>query len=383
MRVLIVADELFASRERSLLTRLEVGLADEGIVVAYAVPRKIIDETPGSAADLSGVFSKVVPYSPAPFALARRFAAADLERGLSELPGDFETIDVVHVFGGAAWDLAATVADHLEAPLAVEAWRAGLQDAARTLVSTTDRIDRTIFIASDPSIERELTHVSSPSSRQAPGLMPRTRCVPWGVLTPMERRTHEESAGKGRPASVMLIGSGRDGDSWNAALEGCADSIRAGLDLLIFADALGARRSELWSKARSLSLLDRLSLIEDLESRRDLMLHGDLVLLPESRGEQRSVVLQCMANELLVIAAADPCSSVLQDGRTCVAVSARAREPWAQAISRLLGDPVAARSLIESARLFVQMHRKASDHIKGVQAVYAELASGNAIKFNR
>ncbi|MCX5689690.1 MAG: hypothetical protein NTV94_07895 [Planctomycetota bacterium] len=383
MRVLIVADELFASRERSLLTRLEVGLADEGIIVAYAVPRKIIDDTPGSAADLSGVFSKVVPYSPAPFALARRFAAADLERGLSELPGDFETIDVVHVFGGAAWDLAATVADHLEAPLAVEAWRAGLEDTARTLVSTSDRIDRTIFIASDPSIERELNHVAQPSSRNATALTPRTRCVPWGVLTPAEHRAATESPGTARPASVMLIGSGRDSDAWNAALQGCADAIRGGLDLLIFADALAARRSELWARARSLSLLDRLSLIEDLESRRDLMLHGDLVLLPESRGEQRSVVLQCMASELLVIAAADPHSSVLQDGRTCVAVSHRSKDSWASAISRLLSDPVAAKTLVESARFFVQMHRKASDHIRGVQAVYAELTSGNAIKFSK
>lgn len=381
MRVLIVADELFASRERSLLTRLEVGLADEGIVVAYAVPRKIIDDTPGSAADLSGVFSKVVPYSPAPFALARRFAAADLERGLSELPGDFDVIDVVHVFGGAAWELAASVADHLEAPLAVEAWRAGLHAAAKSLVTPTDRIDRTIFIASDPSIERELTHSAQPSSRHASTAAPRTRCVPWGVLTPSERRISTGTAGTSRPASVMLIGSGRDAEAWAAALQGCADAIRSGLDLLIFADALAARRSELWSRARTLSLLDRLSLIEDLESRRDLMLHGDLVLLPESRGEQRSVVLQCMASELLVIAASDPHSSVLQDGRTCISVSHRSKESWASAIGRVLGDPAAARAQVESARLFVQMHRKASDHIKGVQAVYAELASGSAFKF--
>ncbi len=38
MRILIIADESFASRERAMLSRLEVGLADEGVRVVHVIP---------------------------------------------------------------------------------------------------------------------------------------------------------------------------------------------------------------------------------------------------------------------------------------------------------------------------------------------------------
>ena len=50
MRVLILADGLFATRERALLSRLEVGLADEGVRVVQATP----EDVPASAAGLAG-----------------------------------------------------------------------------------------------------------------------------------------------------------------------------------------------------------------------------------------------------------------------------------------------------------------------------------------
>jgi hypothetical protein len=383
MRVLIVADELFASRERSLLTRLEVGLADDGVLVAYAVPQQVIDDTPGGAADISGVFTKVVPYTPPSMPLARRFAAAELERGLCALPGDFDSIDVVHVFGGSAWNLAAQVADELEAPLAVELWRAGLAGPARDLVSAGDRIERTLFIAADPKLEREYQDMPGTNSRHVPPPALRVRSIPWGVLSPQERRSHPQAPGVAQPAAVMLVGSGFDVAAWTATLKGCHEAIRSGLDLLLFADVLAAKRSNLWAVARSLGLLDRLSLIDNLESRRDLVLHGDLLLLPEARGEQRSIILQAMAAEMLVIAAADDNSSILQSDRTCVTLDPTNVGQWTAELRRLLTDRAAALTLAESAKFFIQMHRRASDHVRGVLKAYSDLTASDTLPFPR
>jgi hypothetical protein len=381
MRVLIVADDLFATRERSLLTRLEVGLADEGVLVVYAVPQRVIDATPGGAAELSGVFTKVVPYNPSSFSIGRRLAVSELELKLASLEGGGEAFDLVHVFGGGAWSLAASIADHLEIPLVVEAWRAGLAEQARQLVAEGPRLDRTLFIAPDPDTERELTAVASGSSRQASLPAPRTRCIPWGVLTPSERRTRDPGAGTSAPATIMLVGSGRDAAAWQAAIKGCRRAVEQGLDVLIFADAQAARRSDLWSVARDCSMLDRLSLIDDLESRRDLVLHGTVLAIPEARGEQHSITLEAMACEMIVIAARDSHSSLLQDGRTCIAVDPGSIDQWAASLTRMIRDHAAAVTLTESARLFVQVHRKASEQIRGVLAAYADVTSKGSIPF--
>src|SRR5213595_3029987 len=97
LRVLILADEFFASRERGLLTRLEVGLADEGVRVIHAVPEGTKTEAPG------GVFSRVLTYSPKTLILTRSLAVRKLGRAIADMdeteePGD---IDIIHVFGGS------------------------------------------------------------------------------------------------------------------------------------------------------------------------------------------------------------------------------------------------------------------------------------------
>jgi hypothetical protein len=381
MRVLIVADELFASRERSLLTRLEVGLADEGVRVVYAVPQSVMESTPGGAAELSGVFTRVVTYNAPGLAIGRRLAALELERKLADLPGDHDTVDVVHVFGGAAWRLASMIADHVNAPLAVEVWRAGMAEAARSLVAEARAVDRTLFIAADPLIERELLAAGGSTSRTGQSTSLRTRCIPWGVLAGAERRARDPDAGTATPASVMMIGSGRDAGAWRAALKGCSQAVASGLDLLVFADALAARRSELWTYARELGMLDRLSLIDDLESRRDLVLHGHVLMLPEARGEQHSITLESMAAGLIVMSATDPNSTVLQPGRTCACLDASSSTHWTDLLTRLLRDHAAAATLTEIARLHVQVHRKASDHVRGVLAAYSDLTRPGSLPF--
>jgi len=179
----------------------------------------------------------------------------------------------------------------------------------------------------------------------------------------------------------MMIGNGRDARAWAAALSGIALAAAEGQDFLIFADSLAARRADLWTLARSLKLLDRLSLIEELEGRRDLMLHGDILMLPEAGGEQRSVVLEAMACGMLLVAAHDKESSVLQEGRTAALVANNTAQSWAACLTDLIRNPAKSVALAASAHLFVQVHRRASDHVRGVISAYEYLATGESIPF--
>lgn len=68
MRAVLVLDSLFATRERELISRLEIGLADEGVRVAHAVPwTDLIGQQ-------AGLYSVSVGYVPTglPFTLPQR-----------------------------------------------------------------------------------------------------------------------------------------------------------------------------------------------------------------------------------------------------------------------------------------------------------------------
>jgi hypothetical protein len=372
MRVLILADEFFASRERGLLTRLEVGLADEGVRVIHAVPEGTKAEAP------EGVFSRVLTYSPKTLILTRPLAVRKLGRAIAEMdqtdePGD---VDIIHVFGGSVWGLGADLALEVGAALALEVWRAGLVPRAQSFHFSDRSVqdEPLLLMAPDPVLERALKDV--PQGQLAHP----TRLAAWGVLTPA---TPREILAPGRAPSVMLVGTGRDAGAFKVALEGLAAVARDQPDLLLFCDALAARRTDLWPLARKLGLLHNLSLIEELEGRRDLLLQGDVLVQPEAHGEQRSVLLEAMASGLVVIAAQDPMVSSLQDGVTARLVNKASKEGWTGVLRDVITNAEKSRQLAASAREFIRTHRRASDHVKAVLTAYEWLMSDEPIPFQK
>ncbi|CAG0954294.1 hypothetical protein PHYC_00374 [Phycisphaerales bacterium] len=346
MRVLILTDAFFASRERSMLERLEVGLADEGVRVIHAAPETVANAQPG------GVFTRTVSYSPRILTITRKLAAARLAR-IVEQAGElaYEGVDVVHVFGGSAWSLGADTAAALGASLVLEVWRAGLVERARSI---EPRGHRTLFIAPDPAIERSLA--GGAESRPV-------RLAAWGTVAEPSLRP---ILAPDRAPSAMIVGSGRDAPAFAAALRGLADVASTRKDLLIFCDAVAARRSGLWALARKLNLLPQFSLIDELESRRDLLLQGDILIQPDAHGEARSTVLEAMATGMIVLAASDPMVSVLIDARTARLVPPAESAGWTRVVSDVLSNPDRARALAATAQEFVRTNRRASDHVRAV-----------------
>lgn len=361
MRVLILADERFASRERSLLSRLEIGLADEGVRIVHAVPSS------STVIEPAVVFTRSVSFEARGWAWDRRARVGQLVRrvlALGEEPEE-QTIDLVHVFGGSMWKFGAMVARELGAELALDVWRSGLVDRA-VRIQSRER-GTAAFFAPDPAIERALA---------AGGLAGAVRLTPWGVHCPSSPRAVLAAE---RSASLMFVGTGRDPAWFMAAFRGAARCLRRFESTMIFMDSDAARRSGVWDAARRDGLSDRLTLIEDFEARRDLLLQGDILVLPEASGEARTITLDAMAGGMVVAAAADPFVSALVDRQTALLVPQPSEAAWESVLSGVLQEPASIAGLVRSARDFVKAGRRASDHVAAVLNAYSWMSASRKI----
>ncbi|MBX3408877.1 MAG: hypothetical protein KF859_03215 [Phycisphaeraceae bacterium] len=381
MRVLILTDEVFASCERPMLTRLDIGFADEGVRVIHAVPAPLLESTPGGSPVLAGVFSQFISYSPNTLAFTRGLTVRRMVRAIEELIGPEERIGVVHVYGGAAWSLGCDLAGALGASLVLEVWRPALRE--RALAVHAQLKEPPLLLAPDPAIAKALDRLEITSDirgeRARGDGLPPVRCVPWGVVSPPDPPV---VSFENHQISAVMVGHGADPANWAAALRGLAMLAYEGREVLIFADARAASRVGLWREARRLDLLSRLSMIEELESRRDLTLRGDMLFLPEARGEQRSITLDAMSTGMLVVAANDPANSLLQEGRTATLVNGTDPGAWLAACRRFIEEPAFAAAQGRSAHQFVRQERRASDHVRGVIQAYEWLGSNQSIPFS-
>lgn len=377
MRVLILTDESFASRERSMLSRLEVGLVDDGIRVIHGMPRK------AAAWHHPEVFSQFVEYESKGSALSRGWRVRQVLRSLEELTdGDGSPADVIHCFGQGCWGFGSELAGLTGASLAIELWCAELVGQSVRIRSTRGRtqgdssgragaggIQTPVYFVSDPALERAVR-------TQDPNLQ--MRLTPWGVHTPGQALS---ILTPDRTVSVMLIGSGRDPAAINAALQGIAQVAARHDEIMVFADGAVIRAAGSWTTVRKLGLLGRFTLIPDMEARRELGLRADILLMPEARGEQRSLLLDAMAHGMLVIAATDPLCSALSDGRTARLVDKPTADRWSAALGWALDDRDNARSLAWGGREHVRLNRRASSYVASVVDAYEWMSAGEAIPF--
>jgi glycosyltransferase involved in cell wall biosynthesis len=363
MRAVILADTSFSIRERSMLSRLEVGLADEGVRVIHALPQR------AASWHQPGVFSQPAVYLDEGLPLSLRWRVQKFALALEALAGPTERpADIVHIFGEHAWEFGCQLASQLGAALALEVWCANLARRAVRVRSGPEHSPAACLAPSE-AIET-MVREHDPA---AP-----VRVTPWGVHTPPAPR---EILSADRVWSALILGSGRDSQAMLAALEGLAGALGSHPELMTFADAEAVTSANLWPSVKRLGILDRFTMIPDVEARRDPVLRMDILICPEARGEYRSIVLDAMATGMLVIAAADPAVSYLIDGTTAKLVEGRTAEAWKAAIETSLQNPAASRDLAQNARAYVRENCRASGHVAAVMDVYEWLTAGETIPF--
>lgn len=349
MRVLFIVDAVFAVRERPLISRLEVGLADEGVGVVLALPEKAVIST---EMDLLG---DPVRYRLAGFALTRAIRARQFVRRLAP-PGESPGIDLIHAFGGASWSFAGEVASLLGVPVALEVWRGGLCERARAF--RADGSLPVLLLAPGRAIERRLL---------AEGGGGMVRLARWGGSVPPEPATPLR---EGQMAGIMLTGNGRDATGFAAAFDAAARLASSRDDVMIFIDGDAARQAGLWRRAQRQSVTDKLTLIDRMEERRDLVLRADIFVHPERLHEHRTLLLDAMAAGLPVVAAADDAVEALIDGRTAVIVPRPEPDAWEQALVGLLDDRPRARAIGAAAREYIRDGRRFTSYVASILDAY-------------
>jgi hypothetical protein len=361
MHVLILADRSMALRERAMLMRLEVGLADEGVRVVHGVPR-----APGDAQP-QGLYSTAVAYDDSALAVGRtrrvrRFLHA-VERAEQDAVGGEPGFDIVHAFGVGCWPFALEIARQTGAGVLLELWRSSAIAQAAVLASRQHPTDMRFAVSESP-IAAEL--------RKRAGAAVVVR-APWGVHASSAPRP--AFAGT-RPLAAALLADAGDARATRAALAGLAEATSAaGVEFLLFLgteDGAPAREAAVWSAARKLGILDRLSMVPEMEARREPVLQMDMLLLPEPTGRERTLALEAMGSGMIVVAVADPFIESLADGVTARLIAQQTPEAWRAGLTGLLSDRAAAADLGRSAHAWVRDHRAASSQVADVLRAYAQ-----------
>jgi len=362
MRVLILADRSFAARERDLLTRVQVGLIDEGIRVVEALPAEVADPD-------ANPLIPTIPYSDRVALLASRARTRRLIRSLQAIDPPlapaatpFALVDVIHVFGETAWPLALAVAEITGAALAIECASGQALRSVGAFEKSCASLETPVvgawFAANDPLARAlESAHPRWPIAQAAWGTHERDR--PFGARPP------------GTPLSISIIASGDDPASilgLLAALAGCA---HLPADAMMFLDAIAfERHPNLWRKARDLNLLDRLSLIDCMEARRDLVLQTDVLAIPEASGQSRSIILDAMISRLAILARSDPLIEATAVPDVAILAPVGTVDAWSDALTRLLANPEYRITLGAAARTYVLTHRPVHKQVEAILRAY-------------
>ncbi len=355
-RVVILASPGFLRRERALLSRLEIGLAAEGVRVVHAVPCE--DEVPDA-----GLYSTMVPYA----ARGLRFTRADrVQRLVDELAevfdGESTDVDIVHCFGASTWAIGFELARQTHACVAAEVWSASLAKQTRSLGRMRGPATPATVLVPDQAMRRLLGRTVAGGN---------LRIAKWGVHCADEPTG---TLGEGQAVGMMLLASGEDQEAIGACLDGLAASIESHPDVMLFIDAAIPGHSVIWKRLRKLDLLDHVSFVPNLEGGRGPTLAASVVLQPEACGFHHSLTLDAMGAGRVVLATPDPLVEALIDGRTVREVPAPTKDAWASAIGVVLDDPGSARALGASAMSYVHEERNASDHLASVLEAYDEMA---------
>lgn len=366
-----MAGRSFALREQVMLRRVAVGLMQEGVTTAIATPRSIGEP------DHAGL-TTLVTYDDLGWSLTTHSRSRMLLQSLTSEEhagwgGSDAPIDVVHAWGHAAWPMAMTVARESSAAVVLDVWSVQAAEQIR-------RSERSASKGREEAIRGAWLAPSRSLLRHAEARAQLWAChlVHWGVHAPEKLPEQESHSDRG----IAVVCSGDLPDATIAMLEGLAAIIPQHPHILVFLDEAAVKKDhEVWRAAQRLGLLDRLSVIADMETRRELILQADLLLLPDIVGEARSVILDAMGEGVVVISDGAAASDALIDGRTALLINERRPEHWAQAIASVLSDDDTRNSIRREAHRMVMTERRVHSHVASLLRVYGELSSPEPIEF--
>ncbi len=381
MRVLLIADTHFATHEHAMLRRIEVAAAEDGRRVVLAHPNTAPTPAPSPFASHiaypSREWRSIKKLTARARAGSLAAALADLELPSPTTEGADRPIDVIHALGDGCWPIAFALADLVGVPICADVHSPrALAEAARIHTSRAKHAPEppVAWLAPDgPALAR--LQSALPAAR--------TRLAPWGVFLPANP-SRALTRAKDVAVSLVIAGSGSDPSAARGVLTGLASLPSDAPPTLLFLDSTFlSHRHSLYRDIRSLNLLDRLSIIDNLEGHRDIALRADVLLLPEALSLHSTLLLDALAAPLGVIAAADPGIEALTASEAPVLLESPTPTSWGEAVLGLLRDPESARHRALKGRPYIERERQASAHTRAVLAAYEALANSGPLPFTQ
>jgi len=374
MQVLILADRVRAENENALLARLEVGLADEGARVIFANPSDVRE---GMASMLC---TRSVKYQQTGLALSRQYRVRRFVEAVGDplepaSDGPREPL-LVYVFGEQSASFASELRRQTGACLLFELYAARQVGPLARLCARTHNVPEgagPVSVITTSEVLAERFRRESPATPVS--------IAPWGMHAPQDEPAEEA----GTPSVCILAdGASQQFGALRASLEGLAAVARKLPDLLVFLDSRAADRPAVWSAARDAGILDRLTVVADVEMRREQVLEAGVLMIPERLGEYRSIVLSAMSEGIPIVAQVDPEVEWLHDSRAEIVrapgsdgiatASPPSSDAWAETITRVISGGAATREKIGAGKAYVRDHHNMATYIKEVLSAYDRAA---------
>ena len=360
MKAALLVSEEWLSQEQPTLRRTIVGLSDASVGVVLVAPRSLEDH-PQEPWTIS---VEALGYTPSRVQWLRDRRILSLADRMRELE-----VDLIHALDESMASAGVALADAMDVPVIFSVWTTG-------------------GVQLVPEPEQDRSAIYAPASRELGRLLQdrlgqqaAVECIPPGVHRVAPGTFHPPFAAPDAPPCFVIVGNGRlDADS-RALLEGIRTADPRLARSMFFYYTTGDDPHTVWEHAETLGLLDRLSMVPSGASARALLTRADALLLPQSLGAVRTVVLEAMAAARPVLAAPDPIADYLIDGVTARFPERREPSCWADGLYDLLQLKDACVRLGRSAQGYVVEHHSPSAFTASLHRLYDRLNSPGLIPF--
>ena len=321
-------------QEHSMLNRLAIGLINEGEQVTRVIPPFQNNDTP----EYEKVVS-IIPrlLSPTHIPLLQR---KEKHAALFDALKKAKTTSIVS-FGNSSFSLSCSMATQLEIPIFQEIY--SIQQVKR--VKRRSIVKR--WLAATPSIERAIIEKVGQG---------RCSLVPLGITPAL----NQEQTFDSQTQCIIVLNASDDAKETRSVL-GILKKIP---NTHVFLECKGRKDHKVWASINDLNMHGQATCLRDVASLRKLIPQADLLVLPFSRMEVSSVLLETMDSGVPVISTHIPGFDMLVDGETAIVVD----QSWEQSIKSLLDDSDLRSRIANNARKLISMNYGSAAQIAAFQA---------------
>lgn len=340
MTIAMIMSQNRLEQEHAMLSRLVVGLMNDGRQVVRIVPTSPDDELAKVERAMSLAKRLSVPM---PVSRLRRSTRTE---EVIEVLEKANTTAIV-TFGKQSLQVAKDVSSILDIPILAEV--VSMKEAKRT--KTTSPVWR--WFAATPTLHRIIQERVGDE---------RAAFVPLGTTTPNRTKEDPETLTK---KCVVILDAASSPKTTRSVLEVLSKVD----DIHIFIELTGSKQHRVWRSVHALEIHDKVTCLHDMSALRSLIVHADLVILPATSVPIRTILLEAMRWDVPIVASPIDEFDMLVDEETALI----ARDDWTEPLNRILKDPLLAHRIGHAGSELVATHYASAAQIAAFDAAFSPI----------